>query len=311
MASVLAKEKLLDLFRQLPKESFELMFRNIRIREQLESIWRFYSVSGKLKYSEEFDRIFDEIFRLFFRPLEIFVQSGNIIRQMLPDRTIIGLLEVESQLIDTFNEFIRSWFQHLKLMSEITTGYVLPETSKSLLEDFVEAWNEHLRKYYRIKVPVEDRILEEYPFILPKEASEFLFRSLESWDKFKDEFYKFKEMLNKTYRKAVLNFIEEANKKKIEDFSVFIQTFADLVAKEFDGLMNSDEYLKTQGEMLGSMMDHAYYARRFMETVLEFSPLNPFATISQIDEAYKRILDLKRKIRELEKRVEELERRCK
>ncbi len=310
MASVVDKEKLLGLFRQLPKESFELMFRNIRIREQLESIWRFYSVSGKLKYSEEFDRIFDEIFRLFFRPLEIFVQSGNIIRQLLPDRTIIGLLEVESQLIDTFNEFIRSWFQHLKLMSEITTGYVLPETSKSLLEDFVEAWNEHLRKYYRIKVPMEDRILEEYPFILPKEASEFLFRSLESWDKFKDEFYRFKEMLNKTYRKAVLNFVEEANKKKIEDFGIFIQTFADLVAKEFDRLMSSNDYLKTQGQMLGSMMDHAYYARRFMETVLEFSPLNPFATISQIDEAYKRILDLKRKISELEKRVEELERRC-
>lgn len=41
--------------------------------------------------------------------------------------------------------------------------------------------------------------------------------------------------------------------------------------------------------------------------MIENNPANPFATVSQIDEAYKRILDLRRKVSELERRIEKLE----
>jgi hypothetical protein len=58
---------------------------------------------------------------------------------------------------------------------------------------------------------------------------------------------------------------------------------------------------------MNTLFDHIYCLRRFLELFIENNPASPFATVSQIDEAYKRILDLKRKVSELENRIEKLE----
>lgn len=63
------REELVELFNALPKESFELLLRNISVREQLEDLWKEYESGRKLGYGERFEALFEEVFRFFLDPL--------------------------------------------------------------------------------------------------------------------------------------------------------------------------------------------------------------------------------------------------
>ncbi len=82
---MISREELLELFRFAPKESFELLLKNISLRGMLEEIYLLHTTSIKLSYDEKFDRIFEEIFRFFFRPLEMSVYGARMLRFLFLD----------------------------------------------------------------------------------------------------------------------------------------------------------------------------------------------------------------------------------
>lgn len=300
------EEEIIEVFKKLPKESFELLLRNISIREHLENLWKKYEITGKVKKDEEFSKIFDEIFRFFFRPLEIFLAGEQYFKYILPKPDVIRLFESQRELFEAYEDFILSLISHMRITSEILMGFTFTETAKSLTESFVKKWWDFARRSYKIELD-SYRIASEYPFIISKEASNDLFKAAEHWSEFRDAFFEFKEIITNTYDQSVEEFIDFANSNKIESFQDFSAKFAGIVAKNFDTLIKSEEYLKAQRKMLDNLMDYTYHTRKYFESILESSPLNPFATVSQMDEAYKRIMDLKRKVKELEKKVKELE----
>ena len=55
---------IIDLYKKLPKESFELLIHNLSVREYLKDIWRYYELTGNLEYLKEFDGIFEELFKI-------------------------------------------------------------------------------------------------------------------------------------------------------------------------------------------------------------------------------------------------------
>ncbi|NOY11462.1 MAG: hypothetical protein GXO67_05145 [Archaeoglobi archaeon] len=300
------EEDIVEVFKKLPKESFELLLRNISIREHMERLWSKYSISGRIKKDEEFERVFDEIFRFFFRPLEMFLMGEQYLRYFLPGPETLKLVESQREVYEAYEDFVLSLISHMKLTSELFAGYTISETARSLTESFVNRWWDLAKRRYKLELDGY-RVLNEYPFILSKETSNDLFEAAEHWETFRESFFAYRDLMRSAYDESVDEFIEYANSNRIESFDQFMNDFAEIVARKFDVLIKSEEYLKIQRRMLGSLMDYSYHMRRFFESILEQSPLNPFATVSEMDEAYKRIMDLKRKVRELERRIEELE----
>ncbi len=302
------EEDLVEVFKKLPKESFELLLRNISIRDHMERLWIRYSISGNLKKDEEFDRVFDEIFRFFFRPLEMFLVGEQYIRYILPSPDILKIAEGQREVFEAYEDFMLSLVSHMGLTAEILSGFTVSKTAKSLTDSFVRKWWEMAKVRYKLELDGY-RLFNEYPFILSKETSNDLFEAANHWDEFREAFFVYRDMMRKTYDESVDDFIEMTNSRKIESFEEFMQEFAKNVAEKFDELIKSERYLSVQKKMLGSLMDYTYHMRRFFESILEQNPINPFATVSEMDEAYRRIMDLNRKIRSLEKKIKELEKR--
>ena len=287
-----------ELFRKIPKESFELLLRNIKVREILEDLYERHKNGFELTYNERFDEIFDEIFRFFLRPLEIAVFGAKRIGYLFP---LQDLVEIQSELLESYLEFLKALCNHIKLMWEISLGLTPQEDP---VRKFVDLYTERLKSYRRefVKAGGGDEI-----FVLPKRVFERFENAIDSWNSFTDSFEKFRELVKETYVRGAKSFIEIANGKTFESYDDFANAFFNEEAKVFDELLVSHEYLETQKSMLENLMDYIYNFRMFFEEIAMSNPLNPFATISLLDKAFERIYDLRRKVRELEKRVEKLE----
>lgn len=299
---MISDEEYIELFKTIPKESFELLLRNIKIRKILRDLYNKHESGLELAYDEQFDEIFDELFRFFFRPLEMAVSGAKQLESLFP---ISDFTRIRSELLDSYLEFMKALYNHMKLTWEISLG-LTPKDLEDPVEKFVDIYSERIRNYRReftkTELPVDTL------FVLPKKVFERFENALESWSEFSSFFKKFRELVKDTYAKGVESFIKIANSNRFESYNDFANTFFSEEAKVFDELLVSEEYLETQKNMLENLMDYIYNYRTFFEEMAISNPLNPFATISLVDKAFERIYDLRRKIRELEKRVEKLER---
>lgn len=298
---MLSEKELLELFKEAPKESFELLIRNIKIRDYIQNLYNRHSLGLKLYYDENFDKIFNEFFRFFFRPLESAIYGVRSLRFLFYSFDI-EFLEVQNEVFRSLRDLTISWFEHLKLTSEILFGKSLEKlTPPDILWNFVKGYRERIERlpYFELE--------PDYPLIFPKSVFEKMEKSIECWQKFSDAFLEYKRIIKGTYVKAAEEFINIANSKSFGSYQEFANIFLETEAKAFDVLLKSKEYLDVHREMLENLMDYIYYYRRFLEEMLIFNPVNPFATVSMVDEAFKRILDLKRKVSELEKKILELD----
>ncbi len=286
---------MLDLYRMLPKESFELLFRNLSVRDYLKEIWSRYEQFGAIK-EDYFEEIFNELFRFFLRPFELVLLNERAIRSMIP---LNEMLEGRG-VLNAYSELMNSLASHSLLTFKLLSD---PFQQKTMLDDFIEEW----RKIFRNFESKFEITLPDYPFLLPEGAKNYFLDCFLHWKGFVESYERYRRLLNETYLRAVKALIDFAERKGFKDFSEFRSFFQEVLSKEFDSLLKSEEYLELQGSLFSSLFDHIYCFRRFLELLMENNPASPFATVSQIDEAYKRILDLKRKVSELEKRIEMLE----
>lgn len=295
-------QELSSFFGKVPKESYELLRRNIELRNTLEKIYRSYKAGVTIDV-EDFDPVFNEIFRFFFRPLELAIASAKPIALILPTQKNLSLFETFGNTLEAYSDFLESLKNHLQLAFGFfeKEGYA-KNVMKDLMKDAIAEFDSQLYDFGRYK------LFADFPYILTNRALKHISKSFEAWERFGDDFFKFKNLMKTAYRNSVEEFINLANSKEFESYLEFANEFYSITAKHFDELLKSDEYLRTQNSMNSNLMDHLYHFRRFAEEVLEISPLNPLATISQIDEAYRRITDLKRKIMDLERKIEEIER---
>lgn len=258
-----------ELFkRDIPKESIELIFINVKIRENLRSLWELYK-SGNLEYNDKFEEIFNEMFKIFLRPLKLF--SLETIK-----------IPKTYGFLNAYFDFLRSYFEYLQSLFELIFKVIT-----SLSDNPFKDWELYLENFQDV-------------FILPKSAVQNLFRGLEEYERFVSKYDEFSRVLKESYLKACRRFIQNV---KANDFDEFVNLFVQEISKEFDRVLKSENYVSLQKEMVESLMDYAYHIRRYFEDLIEYNPLNPFATISMIDEAYRRIQDLKRRVDRLERIV--------
>ncbi len=305
------KEELIELFKALPKESFELLLRNISVRERLEDLWKEHASGKRLGYGKRFESLFEEVFRFFFRPLEIALRGFRQLRLLLPLPELLESIEKQWDLIRTWRDFVDSLFSHLGLVTELSLGLTAPPMVRSMIEGFRDGWRERLEKYYRhyYLLDVEElHIYTDYPLILTKKTSQYILEALDEWEEFSEYYMEFKDMIRGTYKSAIKDFIDIANSQRFKNFKEFRDTFIGLSNNKFNSLLKSKRYLDVQGNMVTHLMNYLYRTRRFLEEMFENNPVNPFATVGHVDEAHKRIMDLRRKVDSLEKRIQFLER---
>ncbi|MDI9611220.1 MAG: hypothetical protein QFX36_07820 [Archaeoglobales archaeon] len=287
----------IDLYKKLPKESFELFIRNLSVREYLREIWRLYELNRTLDYLKEFDGIFEELFRFFFRPFELVIFNERVIRNIIPIQELFAGRDV----VSAYTAFLESVISHMRVTFQLFTESMLLQ--KLPVEKFLEEWEEFSRKFET----TGELLLQDYPFALPENAKNYLLDCFVHWKEFVESYEIYKKLIRDAYGRAVDRILNLANSTGFQSFDNFRDSFQECLAKEFDPLLKSEEYLETQGRLIKTLFDHIYCFRRFLELLIENNPASPFATLSQIDEAYKRILDLRRKVSELEKRIEKLE----
>ncbi|MCX7999963.1 MAG: hypothetical protein N3A69_13590, partial [Leptospiraceae bacterium] len=265
------------------------------IREYIEEIWNRYNVSGKIEYINEFEKIFEELFRFFLRPFEIIIFNEKMIRSIIPIQEIF----VSKDFVSAYNELMDNLLSHMKLTFQL---FSQPFIEKMPIEKFIREWMDFVRR-----LEITHEMLYDLPFALPENAKNYLMDCLSTWNYFFVDYGKYRDLLRNAFIRSVENFCDFATKSKLNSFDDFRNSFQEYLAKEFDSLLKSEEYLQLQKKLFDALFDHIYCLRRFLELMIENNPASPFATISQIDEAYKRIMDLKRKISDLEKRIEFLE----
>ena len=304
------REDLIELFKALPKESFELLLRNVSVRERLWDLWKEYESGKELGYGERFEALFEEVFRFFFRPLEITLRGVRQLRPLLPLPDLLESLEKQWNLFQAWQDFTDSLMSHFSLITELSLGITTPPVMKSMIDGFRQGWQERLERYHKhyYLLDLEDlKTLTDYPLILTKKTNEYFLSALDEWEEFSGYYMEFKDMVRDTYKAAIKEFIELANKRRLKDYREFRDTFIDLSNKKFDTLLRSKRYLEVQGNMVVHLMNYLYRTRRFFEEMFENNPVNPFATVGHVDEAHKRIMFLRRKLTDLEKRINALE----
>lgn len=287
---------MMEVYKKLPKESFELILRNMTVRDYLREIWDYYAKYGKIE-AAKFEKVFEELFRFFFRPFELILFNTRIVKAIIPIQDIF----VNKDVVSAYAEFFDSLFSHMRLTFRLFSE---PIFEKMPVEKFMEEWTEFFKRFETLH-----EISYDFPFVLPENAKNFLIDCVSHWNDFVADYAKYRDLMKSSFGKSVEKLCDFAEKMKVQNFEDFKSAFQNFLAKEFDVLLKSKEYLQLQEKLFSALFDHIYCLRRFLELLIENNPTSPFATISQMDEAYKRILDLRRKVLELEKKVELLEER--
>lgn len=298
-----AAEEMLKLFKRMPKESFELLLRNIKIRDSLMALYEKHSSGLALSYEAVFEEVFNNFLRPILRPLEAAIHGVRALSPMLDLFLDPRLAETQSEVARAYADFIKSWLSYLRqtisgLLSEAT-----PPIS-DVVERFLKGHKEIVEKYVRM---LTNYPVDEFLFLLPKGFFTNLEEVVKQWEAFLKAFEEYRALLREAYVRAAEAFIEKANTSRFSSYREFIEVFLDLEAQALSEAVASAKYLETQRRVLESLMSYVYHYRRFFEEVLASNPANPFATVSLLDEAFRRVADLRRRVRELERRVAKVE----
>jgi len=289
---VVVVNELNKLYFKLPKESFELLLRNVVVREELFKAWKCYLNADLEKVEETVDKIFNEIFRVFFRQLEIF-----------------GINDLEE---NPFDEFLKSYIDFTTSILKIWGSFFEVE-ERNIIEEFLNQWMELSEKFNEVLAfALKQEALKQLPF-LSKDAVVAVYKAIESYEKLKKNWKEYRELLFNAWKESNTKFMYELERIKTPEkmsFSDFVNIWTKNLSHVFDLVVKDERFVKVQSELLNALMDFLKYKRIFNE-VLAAYPSNPFALKSEIDEAYKRIHDLKREIRSLNERVEKLEQKIK
>jgi len=284
-------DELEKLYFKLPKESFELLLRNVIIREELFNAWRYFLDSDFESLERSVDKVFDEMFRVFFKQLKLFgIHEKNTFDEFL------------RSYVDFTNSLLRFWFSFFEIKE------------RNLVGEFLEYWMKIREKFTETLVIglKHEGVLREFPFI-SKDAVIAVFRAIESYDKFNKSWNEYKNIISKAWvdaNKKFVGYLKMVESPEKIDFKDFVDLWMRELSSVYDEVMRSEKFVRVQSEMLHNLMDFLRYKRTFNEMLFNY-PSNPFALKSEIDEAYKRIQDLKREVNRLNKRVKELEHKLK
>jgi class III poly(R)-hydroxyalkanoic acid synthase PhaE subunit len=145
------------------------------------------------------------------------------------------------------------------------------------------------------------RLMESPSLGHTRELNEQLLKGFDSWLDFRRASFEYQVVMSETWCRSFERFIgkmvslAEAG-KPVEDLRQLLFLWLDVVDENFLGVFRSDEYIRMQSHLMNTAMTYRIHERDIVEAFLKTSHL---PSRSELDEAYRRIYELRKEVKEL------------
>ena len=145
------------------------------------------------------------------------------------------------------------------------------------------------------------RLMESPSLGHTRELNEQLLKGFDSWMDFRRASFEYQVVMSETWCRAFERFIGKLvslseGGEPIEDLRQILFLWLDVVDEIFLGVFRSEQYIKMQGQLMNAAMTYRVHEREIVEAFLKFSHL---PSRSELDEAHRRIYELRKEVKEL------------
>src|SRR5215831_18401173 len=145
------------------------------------------------------------------------------------------------------------------------------------------------------------RLMESPSLGHTRELNEQLLKGFDSWMDFRRASFEYQVVMSETWCRAVERFIGKLvslseGGEPIEDLRQLLFLWLDIVDEIFLGVFRSDQYIRMQGQLMNAAMTYRIHEREIVEAFLKISHL---PSRSELDEANRRIYELRKEVKEL------------
>ena len=152
------------------------------------------------------------------------------------------------------------------------------------------------------------RLMESPSLGHTRELNEQMLKGFDSWLDFRRASFEYQVVMSQTWCRAFERFIgklvslAEAG-EPIEDLRQLLFLWLDIVDEIFLGMFRSEEYIRMQGQLMNTAMAYRIHEREIIEAFLKISHL---PSRSELDEANRRIYELRKEVKELKSAVRQM-----
>lgn len=152
------------------------------------------------------------------------------------------------------------------------------------------------------------RLLESPSLGHTRELNEQLLKGFDAWLEFRRAGFEYQVKLAEAWAQGFEQFMQklvslaEAG-EPVEGLRELLSLWIDTVDEAFLVVFGSDEYVRLQGQLVNTAMAYRIHERQIVEEILKISHV---PSRSELDEAYRRIYELRKELRELKKAVLEM-----
>ena len=152
------------------------------------------------------------------------------------------------------------------------------------------------------------RLMESPSLGHTRELNEQLLKGFDAWLDFRRASFEYQVVMSETWCRSFERFIgrlvsqAEAG-KPVEDLRQLLYLWLDVVDENFLGVFRSEEYIRMQGQLMNTAMTYRIHERDIVEAFLKISHV---PSRSELDEAYRRIYELRKEVKELKSAFRQL-----
>ena len=154
------------------------------------------------------------------------------------------------------------------------------------------------------------RMLASPTLGLTREINEDILKGFDAWLDYRRASFEYHVSLSETWTHAFEEFMRRlvtlAEKgETVPSVKTLLQLWIEIVDQVFTDVFRSDEYIRMQGRLVNTATAYRLREREIVDACLKASHL---ASRSELDEAYRRIYDLRKDVKELKKSLQGIKR---
>lgn len=145
------------------------------------------------------------------------------------------------------------------------------------------------------------RLMESPSLGHTRELNEQLLKGFDSWLDFRKASFEYQVVMSEAWCRAFERFIGKLvslseGGEPIQDLRQLLFLWLDIVDEVFLAMFRSEQYIRMQGQLMNAAMTYRIHEREIVESFLKFSHL---PSRSELDEAHRRIYELRKEVKEL------------
>lgn len=154
------------------------------------------------------------------------------------------------------------------------------------------------------------RMLESPTLGLTREMNEDILKGFDSWLDYRRASFEYHVALGETWTHAFEEFMRRLvtlaeQGDTVPSVKTLLLLWVEIVDQVFTDVFRSDEYIRIQGRLVNTATAYRLREREIVDACLKASH---FASRSELDEAYRRIYDLRKEMKDLKKSLQGIKR---